>query len=80
MRYSVAWAGVAGPARKTGLNAAEALRWYKTYSQVSALVSIEDDEGASVAVEDLKKLVESGGGVAPVAQAELDPRQVGGGR
>lgn len=58
MTYTVTWTGVEGPTRRTGLTAAEAVAWHKSYSLVSADFLIEDEAGSPVAVEDLKKLAE----------------------
>ena len=60
MTYSVSWTGVAGPARRTGLSAAEAVSFHKSYSPLAADFLIEDDANSRVTIEGLKALAPGG--------------------
>jgi hypothetical protein len=61
MTYTITWTGVSGPQRRTGLSAAEAVSWHKSYSPLAADFLIFDEAGSLVAVDDLKVSTEERG-------------------
>jgi hypothetical protein len=58
MPFTVTWTGPTGPVRKKAQTAADALRWWTTYSREAANMVIKDDRGQRVTPDGLVRLVD----------------------